>query len=531
MKFLFSKAKLPKPANFILAIVSVILLTLSFPDFDLAFIAWVGLVPLFYAIEREKESMVKSAVLGWIFGTGFFFGTCWWLTFAMITYGGIPWLVAYLLLLIIVSIVGLYSAVFAALLSLLLKRLGSYAIFAAPFLWTALEFARYHITFNNWNEIAYSQAFSPNFIQSAQFGGIYLVGFLVLLMNSFVTFIFLPVQKINAFFRLIPVFTIAFMIFTVVFSQPSQDISLDANDKSKNPERTNVVAIQANVPMSGLNYEKWLDLRTRHVRLAEEGLAKLKAEQTDYAEKPLLVIFPESPMNFMYEDDAEFREFIRNFALKHNAYILFNSAEPNRAKGNYFNSAILVNQKGEKIGQYDKIFLVPFGEYAPVPEAIQNSIPTLVGSFELGTEYDLFEIGGVKAGIMICYESHFPTLSREFVKNGADVLIEMTNDGYLGKTGVLRQHLASAVFRAVETNRPVLRTTNVGITAYITERGEVLEESESYTEEIRVWSMTRSDGNQTFYVKYGDWFAWLSIIVSLGLLFWSFRKREIETKV
>jgi apolipoprotein N-acyltransferase len=475
--------------------------------------------------------MVKSAVLGWIFGTGFFFGTCWWLTFAMINYGGIPWFVAYLLLLIIVSIIGLYSAVLTALLSFLLKRLGSYAIFAAPFLWTALEFTRYHITFNNWNEIAYSQAFNNAAIQSAQFGGIYLVGFLVLLTNAFISFVFLPVGKTKIIFRLVPVFAVLFVVFTLFFSYQNQAVSINSAEKSKNPERTNVVAIQANVPMSGLNYEKWLNLRARHVRLAEEGLAKLKAEQTDYNERPLLIIFPESPMNFMYEDDAEFRDFIGNFARKHNAYILFNSAEPNRVKGNYFNSAVLVNQKGEKIGQYDKIFLVPFGEYAPVPEAIQNSIPTLVGSFELGTEYDLFEIGGVKAGIMICYESHFPTLSREFVKNGADVLIEMTNDGYLGETGVLRQHLASAVFRAVETNRPVLRTTNVGITAYINERGEVLEESGSYTEEIRVWSMTRSDESQTFYVKYGDWFAWLSIFVSLGLLIWSLRKRKVETKV
>src|SRR5688500_11969423 len=192
MKFLFSMAKLQKPANFIFVLVSVIFLTLSFPDFNLGFVAWVGLVPLFCAIEREKESMVKSAVLGWIFGTGFFFGTCWWLTFAMITYGGIPWYVAYILLFIIVSLVGLYSALFAALLSLLLKKLGSYAIFAAPFLWTALEFARYHITFNNWNEIAYSQAFNPALIQAAQFGGIYLVGFLVLLTNAFISFVFLP---------------------------------------------------------------------------------------------------------------------------------------------------------------------------------------------------------------------------------------------------------------------------------------------------------------------------------------------------
>jgi apolipoprotein N-acyltransferase len=528
MKFSFSKAKLPKFANVILALISVILLTLSFPDFDLWFIAWFGLVPLFYAIEREKESFVKSAVLGWIFGMGFFFGTCWWLTFAMTTYGGLPWYLSYFLVFIIVSIVGLYSAVFAGLLSLLLKRFGSYAIFAAPFLWTALEFARYYISFNNWNEIAYSQLFNPTLIQSASYGGIYLVGFLVLQTNAFLSFIFLPVQKTKLIFRLIPIFAVLFAIFIIIFSYQNQTVAVSSAEKTTDTSSVNVVAIQANVPMSGLNYEKWLNLRERHVKLAEEGLEKLKQQQPDYKEKPLLVIFPESPMNFMYAEDSEFRQFITNFALKHNAYVLFNSAEPNELKGNYFNSAVLLNAEGRKIGQYDKIYLVPFGEYAPVPEEVQKVVPTLIGSFELGKEYDIFNIGEIKAGILICYESHFPTLAREFVKNGADVLIEMTNDGYLGKTGVLKQHLASAVFRAVETNRPVLRTTNVGITGYINERGEIMNASESYTEDIRVWSMTKSDGSKTFYVKYGDWFAWLSIIVSFGLLILSFRKRNTE---
>ena len=101
---------------------------------------------------------------------------------------------------------------------------------------------------------------------------------------------------------------------------------------------------------------------------------------------------------------------------------------------------------------------------------------------------------------------------------GADVLIEMTNDGYLGPTPVLRQHLANAVFRAVETNRPVLRVTNVGITAYINERGQVLDEAPTYQEATRVWSVSKSDGSQTFYVKYGDWFAWLSTMVTVILL-------------
>ena len=119
---------------------------------------------------------------------------------------------------------------------------------------------------------------------------------------------------------------------------------------------------------------------------------------------------------------------------------------------------------------------------------------------------------------MLCFESAFGDLSRQFVLRGADFLIEMTNDGYLGPTPVLRQHLANSVFRAVETDRPVLRTTNVGITGYINESGDVLDPSGSYREETRIWTASRSDGGLTFYVRYGDWFAWLCTAVTIILL-------------
>ncbi len=283
--------------------------------------------------------------------------------------------------------------------------------------------------------------------------------------------------------------------------------------------------------MSGLNEEKWLKLRQRHVELAEDALRKLKEQRTMDNGQPTTIIFPESPMNFMYERDREFQTFIRSFARKHNAYVLFNSAEPNLKNENYYNSAIMVNPQGEKIGQYDKIHLVPFGEFAPVPKIIEPFVPTLVGNFQYGENYNLFPFGEAKGGIMICYESHFASLSREFAWRGADILIEMTNDGYLGNTGVLRQHLASAVFRAVETNRPVLRATNVGVTAYINERGEVLDAANVYTEATRIWTVSKSDGKLTFYVRYGEWFAWLCLIVSLVLLsicFWQINRRRLD---
>ncbi len=236
-------------------------------------------------------------------------------------------------------------------------------------------------------------------------------------------------------------------------------------------------------------------------------------------------------MNFQFENDREFQEFIRGFAIRNKVSVLFNSAEPNSQAESFYNSAVMINERGEKIAQYDKIHLVPFGEYVPLPEPVAQFVPSMVGNYQYGNEYDLFPFGEAKGGVMICFESHFPSLSREFVRNGADVLIEMTNDGYLGETPILRQHLANAIFRAIESNRPVLRVTNVGVTAYINERGEVLDAAKVYTEGTRAWTINQSDGGQTFYVKYGDLFAWLCSLVSLALLSICFVKKKILSPI
>ena len=552
MKFSAARAKLPSLTNSLLAILSAILLTLAFPDFDWWFFAWFALGPLFYAIEREKESIVKSFVLGWIFGTGFFFGSCWWLTFSFITYGGIPTPIAYFLLLIISLMVGFFPALFGAIFSLVLKRFGTYGVLSAPFLWTATEFLRFNLTGNNWNAIGYSQAFDSGLLKYASVGGVYLVSFVTIVVSLWLSLIAYSILYFygHFFVRLFRnILNAGKNVQTELFSIDEPPIlknkkylviafvglwifltflnySLPLNNSGTNSRKISaeVIALQPNIPMSGLNKAKWLNLRQRHVELAEDALQKLNVQPTTDNRPPTTVIFPESPMNFMYERDEEFQAFIRNFARKHNVYVLFNSAEPNAKNANFYNSAIMVNPQGEKIGQYDKIHLVPFGEYAPVPSAVEQFVPTLVGNFQYGENYDLFPFGEARGGIMICYESHFASLSREFVKRGADVLIEMTNDGYLGNTPVLRQHLANAVFRAVETNRPVLRVTNVGVTAYVNERGEVFDAAQPYTEDTRVWTISKSDGKQTVYVRYGEWFAWLCSILSLVLLsicFWN----------
>jgi len=526
-----------------LALLAAGLLILAFPDFELWFLAWFALVPLLFAIERQAHCVYACALLGWIFGTVLFFGTCWWLTYAPIHYAAVPWPLAYFLIFIVCVVAGLFPAIFTTILSVLLRRFGSKAFLGAPFVWVFTEFLRYWLTGNNWNAIGYSQAFVEGPGLLARVGGVSTVGGFMVAAQCILFALTqqvvrqnrhnLPHQRLRLILMILPFGWIGLVLVSMFVLR---GISLLAGT-GPGPymyEAAKVVAIQPNVPMSGLTEYRLMGLRGRQAALAEMALMPAREQgittergsmEPSAPARPITVIFPESPMNFMYSDDREFQQFIGDFARRNNVSVLFNSAEPDKTNGKYFNSAVMVGPDGREAVQYDKVYLLPFGE--AVPPILEGIVPGFVGNFSYGGEYDLFPLGGAKAGVMICFESHFGQLSREYVRNGADVLIEMTNDGYLGPTPVLRQHLANAVFRAVETNRPVLRVTNVGITAYINESGQVLDEAPSYTEATRVWSVAKSDGSQTFYVKYGDWFAWLCSVVTIGLLGYAiFRRRQ-----
>lgn len=484
----------------ILTLLSALLLVTAFPDFDFWQVAWYALVPFFWAIYTLR-SFKQVFLLGWIWGIAFFFGSCWWLSYAPIHYGGIPVIIAYLFIFISTILVGSFIAIFSTVLLFFFRQFGTRGVLFAPFLWISLEFLRFWITGNNWNAIAYSQAFVPEIVGFASIGGIYLVGLIIVGFNACLMLLTKDMlEKKRVDFMGIAVLLIITGLLAFSFLVKQERPQLDVVGTA--------IVLQPNVPMSGLNKRLWDELMVRHIEMTEKALKDLNSQK----HLPILVIFPESPMNFSYGLDENQRNFFNEFTARHRVSLLFNSAEPNDKEGNFFNSAIMINEKGEKVGQYDKMFLVPFGEYAPVPEFMKEVAPTLVGNFAFGSEYDLFPLGEAKIGVMICFESHFPNLSREYAKRGANLLIEMTNDGYLGKTPVLRQHLANAVFRAAETKLPLIRATNVGITAYITEDGRILDEANTYEEAVRVWNIQKSDGHKTLYVRYGDWLPILSLI-------------------
>ncbi len=514
-----ARAEAPTFTGLATAFISSLLLILSFPDFNLWPLAWVALVPVLVLVARGPIPG-KAFLLGWLAGTVFFYGSCHWVTYSMIHYGEIPRWAAYLLLLPGALVLGLFFGVFALVLARAIKKWGIEVLLLAPIVWSALEWARLSLTGQLWNAIGYSQAYQPMLIQTARWGGVYAVGFLVVAVNSAIA---LLVLKRNAKAALIAGAVIAGVATLGLVSYATSPAE-NSREHSGTPD-VRIVALQPNVPMNPVKSDDALrELRSRHVAMSENALKQLANDGT-----PRLVIWPESPMNFSYGGDAQFRELVARFATANHTSVLFNSLEPATNEG-LLNSAVMVNQQGSLIAQYDKIRLLPFGEYVPLPRWLPGAslIGAIVGDFTPGTNYALMPVGTSRAGVFICIESAYPGIARRFTSEGADVLINISNDGYLGPTAVMRQHLANAVFRAVENNRPLLRVTNTGITAYITANGQVKDATSGFQADVRTWSMDRGHRANTFYSSHGDLFVGANASFTLFLFAASFSIRRKE---
>jgi apolipoprotein N-acyltransferase len=499
---------------------SAALLVFSFPDFELWPLAWIALAPLFLAIAKRPERG-RAFLLGWITGTLFFYGSCYWLTHAMIRYGGIPTGIAYLLLIPPTVIAGLFPATCSMLLARVISRWGKLALFLAPLLWVTFEWARLGIIGQLWNAIGYSQAYITPLIQTARWGGVYMVGFLIVVVNAAIAYALLERSRRALKLTATAIICVAGIIFLSLIP-----VAMETSDRGK-PAAV-VVAVQPNVPMDQQkSIAETTALIERHYSLSESGLAK-EADSISYL--PRVVIWPESPMYFTYAQSAEFREMVAGFAAKNHTSVLFNAMEPAPAGGTY-NSAVMVNEEGRLVAQYDKIRLLPFGEYVPLPRWLPgvSAIPAMVGDFTPGAQYTLMPLGEARAGVFICFESAFPSISRNFAESGADVLVNISNDGYLGQTPVMRQHLANTVFRAVENGRPVVRVTNTGITALITPGGFVMDATVGFQPEVRTWAVYRSREGETFYTRFGDLFVMLCAATGLAVTVISWRKRERVT--
>lgn len=494
----------PALFDFGAATLSAVLLILSFPDFNLWPLAWCALVPLLLVLAINRGRW-RPFFLGWVFGTVFFYGSCYWLTYSMIHTGGISPLIAYPLLLPGAVLLGIFPGLFGLFMARAIRHWGTPAILLAPVVWSTLEWLRLEVTGQLWNAIGYSQAFHPSLIGPARWGGVYAVGALIVLANAALV---LVLMRRNV--RAVVLSASAIIVVLLLVFPPVGRMEVE---RMQNTEAI-VVAIQPNVPMDLVKSNDDMKLLTaRHFEMTEAAL-----KQIPNGTEPRLIIWPESPMNFGYGGDEQLRAILASFAQQHHVSILLNSQETAPNDGIY-NSAVLINEQGKLVAQYDKIRLLPFGEYVPLPDWVPGAglIRAIVGDFTAGTNYPLMPVGNLRVGVFICVESAYPAIARRFTDEGADVLINISNDGYLGPTAVMRQHLANAVFRATENGRPLLSVTNTGITAFVEPNGETKDATSGFKPEVRIWSLSPSPGERTFYTKHGDVFviscAFLSLLI------------------
>ena len=496
-----------KQKDILLSAVSGILLIFSFPNLDFGFFAWFALVPLLYAI--EGKNLLAALVLGLVTGFTSFLGILYWIIVAVHTYGNVPLVLSGLILLLLIAYLSLFVGTFTYLTRFLQIHLGSPVIILCPLLWVGLEYLRsFFLTGFPWALLGYSQHLNLPFIQSADLLGAYGLSFALVLENVTLCLIIRQWSTRRFPYRAVIVTVIILLSFFIygyvrigaVEQQASQQPSLK------------IGLVQGNIDQS----MKWDESFRRETMVIYERLT-LKVAQ----EKPDLILWPETATPFFFQDAKEYQPLVLDIPLNTKAFLLFGSPsyKIEKGKANHYNSAYLASPAGQIIGKYDKIHLVPFGEYVPLSNLLTfiGSLGEGIGDFKSGQEIFNFSLPQGKFGALICFEIIFPDFCRRFVKQGADFLVTLTNDAWFGRTSAPYQHFSIAAFRAVENRVFIARAANTGITGLIGPTGKILMQGAIFTEEAMTGTIHLMK-EKTFYTQYGDVFAWICSGFSVLLL-------------
>jgi len=496
------------------SLLSGILLILSFPNFDLEFLAWFALVPLFYAI--EGKSPWNSFRFGFLTGFISFLGILYWIIVAVHNYGNVPLIPSILVLLLLVGYLSLYVATFAFLYRFIQIRLELQTILLAPLLWVSLEYLRsFFLTGFPWASLAYSQYINLPFIQMAEITGIYGLSFIILLINACLYMTLHQWFKKTFPLREVAITSLLLLGF-LVYGYWRMGV---VDRKALQNPTLKVGLVQGDIDQS----IKWDESFQKETMKIYERLSYKVAEK-----KPDLIIWPETATPFFFQDAKEFQPIVLDITNKTGAYLLFGtpSYKVERGKIHHYNSALLLSPAGEVKGKYDKIHLVPYGEYVPLGDYISlGSLGEGIGNFKSGKEIFNFTLPQGKFGVLICFEIIFPDLCRRFVKAGANFLVTITNDAWFGRTSAPRQHLTIATFRAVENRVFIARAANTGISALIDPVGRIFKQGGIFSEEAMNGTIGLSK-EKTFYTLFGDVFAWLCFGISMILLGLAFRQKR-----
>jgi apolipoprotein N-acyltransferase len=501
-----------KKRDFLLSLLSGLLLILSFPNFDLQFLAWFALVPLLYALEGKGP--YESFKLGFLTGLVSFLGTLYWIIVAVHTYGNVPMVLSALILLLLIGYLSLFTGAFACLFRLIEIRTGIRSILVPPLLWVGLEYLRSSfLTGFPWAFLGHTQYLNLPFIQMADVTGVYGLSFVIVLINTTLLWVLQQWPK-----RIFPSKEVAVTAILLLFFMVYGYLKINAVDGEVNRSPSlNVGLVQGNIDQS----IKWDESFQAETLKIYRRLSMKAAE-----ERPDLIIWPETATPFFFQEAKEFQPFVLEIPEKANAFLLFGTPfyRVEKGKVSHYNSAFLVSPSRQLVGKYDKIHLVPFGEYVPLKQIlffVGSSLGEGIGDFRSGKKIINLSLPQGKFGVLICFEIIFPDLCRRFVKAGADFLVTITNDAWFGKTSAPYQHFTIAVFRAVENRVFVARAANTGVSGLIDPKGKILKRGDIFTEEVMNGTV-RLMKDKSFYTRYGDIFAWICSAASILLIGYAF---------
>jgi apolipoprotein N-acyltransferase len=490
-KTMVSKNKLLSLAyTYWLPFLSGVLLISIQPPVSLFPIAFFALMPLLASI--DKDNLRYSFFSGYVTGVVSYLGLIYWVIVAMNHYGGINIPLSALILLLFVLYLSCYTGLFTLSCAWFEKRFSIPTYISSPLIWVLLEYVRgFLMSGFPWSFLAHSQHNFLSFIQVVSITGTYFVSFLIVAVNA----IFFSLWRRNkmSFIYIVFIGILCAVTFTYGF------ISLAG--KSEAPQKK-VAIIQGNIRQD----VKW-DEAFKIMTIRKYIQMTLQSGKTAD-----LIVWPETAMPFIFDEEIYANRYVKALPSDVNATILFGTISKNQS-GRYRNSSYMIGKTGGTIGVYSKVHLVPFGEYTPLLAYLPflEKLTAAGGDFVPGDGHGPIKTDIGNIGVLICYEGVFPYITIETVRAGAQVLVNLTNDAWYDRTSAPFQHFAFYIFRAIETDRYVLRAANTGISAIIDPKGRVDAKAPIFTEEILKGSFEMKN-TKTFYVRYGDYFILLAFL-------------------
>jgi len=495
--------------NIFFAIISGVLLILSFPKYGFGFVAWFALIPLLYVLDRTT-SIRQALLLGFITGVVGYIGIIYWIVYVVVNYGYLPIYLGIILMLLLACYLSVYLAIFAVGIVYFRNKIPLYLI--APVLWICLEYCKSQLfTGFPWENLGYSQYLNLYVIQFVDIVGVYGLSFLIILVNVSVFEIFTKRSKRE--------YIIAAAVFLVLISVYIYGIFRvnSINKLLQNPSTPSmeVSLIQGNIDQS-IKWNKSFQKETLNI-YEDISINNIPASGG-------LIVWPETAVPFNFQDDSDLSRKIRNLAIKTKSDFIFGSVSYLRRSHyvDFYNSAYLLSSDGEVKGRYDKVHLVPYGEYVPLRNVFPfiQGLASGIGDFSRGGGYFPLSTADRKIGVLICYEGILPFAARMYKNESADILVNITNDAWFGSTSAPYQHLSMTIFRAVETRLYLVRAANTGISAIVDPRGQILAKT-------NIFQRDSLRGNvkllkiPTFYAKYGDLLVGISFMLCILCLLWS----------